>query len=126
MQTGVKIVHPPRREAAGQPEKSNPAVTEMMDEAEADVLAYFSFPKAHRVKIHSTNTLERLNKEVKRRADVVGIFPNEESITRLLGAVLTEQNEEWLLQNRYLPQHTMAEIEQSTETEVIEALPLSA
>ncbi|QXD00894.1 Mobile element protein (plasmid) [Klebsiella sp. PL-2018] len=63
-----------------------------MDEAEADVLAYFSFPKAHRVKIHSTNTLERLNKEVKRRADVVGIFPNEESITRLLGAVLTEQN----------------------------------
>lgn len=55
----------------------------MMDEAEADVLAYFSFPKAHRVKLHSTNTLERLNKEVKRRADVVGIFPNEESITRL-------------------------------------------
>ena len=54
------------------------------------------------------------------------IFPNEESITRLLGAVLTEQNEEWLLQNRYLPQHTMAEIEQTTETEVIEALPLSA
>ncbi|ELC2813758.1 transposase, partial [Salmonella enterica] len=102
------------------------AVTEMMDEAEADVLAYFSFPKTHRVKIHSTNTLERLNKEVKRRADVVGIFPNEESITRLLGAVLTEQNEEWLLQNRYLPQHTMAEIDQATETEVIEALPLSA
>ncbi len=52
----------------------------MIDEAEADVLAYFGFPKAHRVKIHSTNTLERLNKEVKQRADVVGIFPNEESI----------------------------------------------
>ncbi len=114
------------REVAGQLEKSNPAVTEMMDEAEADVLAYFSFPKSHRVKIHSTNTLERLNKEVKRRADVVGIFPDKESITRLPGAVLTEQNEEWLLQNRYLPQHTMAEIDQTTETEVIEALPLSA
>ncbi|MDJ7445139.1 transposase, partial [Salmonella enterica] len=64
--------------------------------------------------------------EVKRRADVVGIFPNEESIIRLLGAVLTEQNEEWLLQNRYLPQHSMAEIEQTAETEVIDALPLSA
>ena len=98
----------------------------MMEDAEADVLAYFGFPKAHRVKIHSTNTLERLNKEVKRRADVVGIFPKGESITRLLSAVLTEQNEEWLLQNRYLPQHSMAEIEQSAETEVIEALPVSA
>ncbi|NJD84902.1 IS256 family transposase, partial [Candidatus Erwinia dacicola] len=54
------------------------------------------------VKIHSTNTLERLNKEVKRRS-TWWVFPNEESITRLLGAVLTEQNEEWLLQNRYLP-----------------------
>ncbi|HIB1617241.1 TPA: transposase, partial [Salmonella enterica subsp. enterica serovar Muenchen] len=85
-------------------EKSNPAVTEMMDEAEADVLAYFSFPKAHRVKLHSTNTLERLNKEVKRRADVVGIFPNEESIMRLLGA----------------------EIDQAAENDVTEALPLSA
>jgi transposase-like protein len=74
------------------------------------------------VKIHSTNTLERLNKEVKRRADVVGIFPNEpneENIMRLLGAVLTEQN-------RYLPQHSMAEIDQAAEEEVIEALPLSA
>lgn len=91
----------------------------MMDEAETDVLAYFGFPQAHRVKIHSTNTLERLNKEVKRRADVVGIFPNEESIMRLLGAVLTEQNEEWLLQ------HSMAEIEQTAETEVIDALPVS-
>lgn len=97
-----------------------------MDEAEADVLAYFSFPEAHRVKLHSTNTLERLNKEVKRRADVVGIFPNEESIMRLLGAVLTEQNEEWLLQNRYMPQHTMAEIDQVAENDVTEALPLSA
>lgn len=61
---------------------------------------------------------ERLNKEVKRRADVVGIFPNEESIMRLLGAVLTEQNEEWLLQNRYLPQHSMAKIDQTAEERI--------
>lgn len=60
-------------------------------------------PESHRVKTHSTNTLERLNKEVKRRADVAGIFPNKESISRLPGAVLTEQNEEWPLQNHYLP-----------------------
>lgn len=70
VQTDEKSAHATWREVASQLEKSNPAVTEMMDEAEADVLAYFSFPKAHRVKIHSTNTLERLNKEVKRRADV--------------------------------------------------------
>lgn len=126
VQTEEQNAHATWREVAAQLEKNFPAVTEMMDEAEGDVLAYFGFPKAHRVKIHSTNTLERLNKEVKRRSDVVGIFPNEESITRLLGAVLTEQNEEWLLQNRYLPQHSMAEIDQTAENDVIEALPLSA
>ncbi len=129
VQTEAESAHATWREVAAQLEKSFPSVTEMMDEAEADVLAYFDFPKAHRVKIHSTNTLEllnTLNKEVKRRADVVDIFPSEESITRLLGTVLTEQNEEWLLLNRYLPQHTMAEIEQTAGTEVIEALPVSA
>lgn len=71
VQTEEKSAHATWREVAAQLEKTFPAVTEMMDEAEEDVLAYFGFPKAHRVKIHSTNTLERLNKEVKRRADVV-------------------------------------------------------
>ncbi|WP_376713335.1 IS256 family transposase [Edwardsiella ictaluri] len=126
VQTGEKSAHATWREVAAQREKRFPAVTEMMDEAEEDVLAYFGFPKAHRVKIHSTNTLERLNKEVKRRADVVAIFPNEESIMRLLDALLTEQNEEWLLQKRYLPQHSMAERDQTAEKEVIDALPISA
>lgn len=66
-------------------EKSTPAVTEIMDESEADVLAYFGLPKAHRVKINSTNTPERLNKEVKRRADVADHFLSEKSIMRLQG-----------------------------------------
>lgn len=82
----------------------------LMDEAEEEVLAYFAFPASHRVKLHSTNTLERLNKEVKRRANVVGIFPNEASILRLIGAVLMEQNEDWQLQHRYMPQHSMTDI----------------
>jgi putative transposase len=74
----------------------------LMDDAEADVLAFMSFPKSHRVQIHSTNPLERLNAEIKRRTNVVGIFPNEPAITRLVGALLLEQNDEWQLQRRYL------------------------
>jgi putative transposase len=80
-----------------------------MDEAETDVLAYMSFPAAHRAKLHSTNSLERLNGEVKRRTEVVGIFPNEEAITRLLGAILLEQNDEWAVQRaRYMTLETIA------------------
>ena len=69
-----------------------------------------AFPAQHRTKLHSTNPLERLNKEVKRRADVVGIFPNEASITWLIGAVLLEQNDEWLLQHRYMQIEGMTEL----------------
>ena len=79
-----------------------PKLATLMDEAEPDVLAFMTFPKAHRVQIHSTNPLERLNAEIKRRTDVVGIFPNEAAITRLVGALLLEQNDEWQLQRRYL------------------------
>ena len=74
-----------------------PAVEEMLREAEADICAFASFPQAHWRKIWSTNPLERVNKEVKRRTDVVGIFPNEDAITRLIGALLLEQNDEWAL-----------------------------
>ena len=79
-----------------------PKLAAMLDKSEADVLAYMSFPKAHRTQIHSTNPLERLNAEIKRRTDVVGIFPNEAAIMRLVGALLLEQSDEWSLQRRYM------------------------
>ena len=69
-----------------------------MDDAEVDVLAYMGFPAQHRSKIHSTNPLERLNGEIKRRSEVVGIFPNEAAVIRLVGALLLEQNDEWAVQ----------------------------
>ena len=86
-----------------------PKLAAFMDEAEADVLAYMGFPAEHWSKIHSTNGLERLNGEVKRRTDVVGIFPNHDALTRLVGAILLEQNDEWaVLRARYMTLETMA------------------
>jgi transposase-like protein len=87
-----------------------PKLKVFVDDSLDDVLAYMSFPAQHRTKLHSTNPLERLNKEIKRRADVVGIFPNEDSIKRLIGAVLLEANDEWQLQPRYMQIEGMAEL----------------
>jgi putative transposase len=79
-----------------------PKLATMLDESESEVLAFMDFPRAHRKQIASTNPLERLNAEIKRRTDVVGIFPNDAAIVRLVGALLLEQNDEWQLQRRYL------------------------
>jgi transposase-like protein len=87
-----------------------PKLGTFLDDAEADVLACMAFPAQHRTKVHSTNPLERLNKEVKRRADVVGIFPNEDSIVRLIGAVVLEANDEWQLQHRYTQVEAIADL----------------
>jgi putative transposase len=74
----------------------------LVDAAEHAVLAYMDFPKAHGLQIHSTNPLEQLNAEIKRRTNVVGIFLNDRTITRLVGAMLLEQSDEWALQRRYM------------------------
>ena len=87
-----------------------PKISKLMDEAEEAVLAHMSFPREHWSKIHSTNPLERLNGEIKRRTHVVGIFPNEAAIYRLVGAMLLEQNDEWSLQRRYLTLETLTDL----------------
>ena len=82
-----------------------------MDAAEHDVPAYMGFPAAHRAKLHSTNPIKRLNGEIRRRTDVVGISPNEQAITRLIGAILMEQSEEWAVQRaRYMTLETIAPV----------------
>jgi transposase-like protein len=99
------------RKVADQLRPTVPKLATLMDTAEEDVLAYMDFPSQHRTKLHSTNPLERLNGEIKRRTEVVGIFPNEDAITRLVGAILLEQNDEWAVQRaRYITLESVAQL----------------
>jgi len=102
-----EAAHEQWRKVADGLRKRFPKLAELMDAAEHDVLAHRAFPKAHWPQIASTNPLERLNAEIKRRTNVVGIFPNEAAIIRLVGAILLEQNDEWSVQRRYMPLETL-------------------
>jgi transposase-like protein len=88
-------------------QKPLPKVAALLEEAEEDLLAFYAFPDDHWPRLRSTNPLERVNREIGRRTDVVGIFPNDRALLRLAASVVIEQNDEWLVGKRYLSNHTL-------------------
>ena len=112
--------------------KPLPKIAALLADAEEDLTAFYAFPADHRAKLRSTNPLERVNREIGRRTDVVGIFPNDKALIRLAASLVIGQNDEWLVGRRYLSQHTLdllgvgAEPDQHGEETPEEVLALSA
>jgi transposase-like protein len=109
--------------------KPLPKIAELLEEAEEDLLAFYAFPAEHRPKLRSTNPLERVNREIGRRTDVVGIFPNDKALLRLAASVVIEQNDEWLVGRRYLSLDSLAvllEEHSDTQDKEEEVLALTA
>lgn len=102
-------------------EPRHPRLAELMRRAEDDVLAYKSCPRDHWAKIHTMNPLERVNKEIKRRTNLVGIFPNREAMIRFVGALMLEQNEEWAISCRYMPGEKLTAMCTNDATTIIAA-----
>ena len=101
-----------------------PKAAELVAAAEEDVLAYMNFPPEHWTRIYSTNPLERLNKEIKRRTNVVGLFPDEASVIRLVGSILMEISDEWQIGRRYFSKESMRKLAEPEKILVAEPAPL--
>jgi len=100
-----------------------PKVAALLEAAEPDLLAFYELPREHWSKLRSTNPLERVNREIGRRSDVIGIFPNDAALIRLAGAMLIEQNDEWLVARRYLSQESLALVLEEAIEEVAQLTP---
>ena len=102
-----------------------PKASEVLLDAENDILAYMKFPKEHWKRIYSNNVLERLKKEVKRRTNVVGVVPEESSVIRLVGAILQEQSDEWQIAKRYFSLESMRKLYRPQPLMMAEVMPFT-